>query len=125
IQFLCRISKYQSGKEHSNADALPRMYESEESQNGITCKEFLQIPITNKRFQEIRDSLWVCKENIALAHCVSEDFRMEKGIALDFKKKFGSTRHFLAQRKKVGKTAVLPNPPMINCGKRSKISKTK
>ncbi|KAF2904333.1 hypothetical protein ILUMI_01843 [Ignelater luminosus] len=107
MQFLCRISKYRSGKEHSNADALPRKYESEESQN------------------EIRDSLWVCKENIALAHCVSEDFRMEKGIALDFKKKFGSARHLLAQRKKVGETAVLSNPPMINCGKRSKISKTK
>ncbi|KAF2880781.1 hypothetical protein ILUMI_25389 [Ignelater luminosus] len=57
-------------------------------------------PITNKDFQEIKDSLWDYKENIAFAHCVSENFSMAKGIALGFKKKFGFLRQLLAQRKK-------------------------
>ena len=43
----------------------------------------------------------------ALAHCVSADFHMGKGIALTFRKRFGNTDELLRQKKDVGQTAIL------------------
>jgi len=46
----------------------------------------------------------------AIAHCISEDCRMGKGIALNFKRKFGGVDELQKQvgaGKKVGKAAVL------------------
>ena len=43
----------------------------------------------------------------SLAHCVSEDLRMGKGIATIFKRKFGGVRELSSQGEKVGGCAVL------------------
>ena len=43
----------------------------------------------------------------SLCHCVSEDFKMGKGIALTFRKKFGNVDYLKNQNKKVGEVAVL------------------
>ncbi|CAI2175687.1 10412_t:CDS:1 [Funneliformis geosporum] len=58
-------------------------------------------------FEETRGDLFNdAPENSSLAHCVSADFKMSKGIAKIFKKKF-STRGLFDQNKKVGQVATL------------------
>lgn len=51
-------------------------------------------------------------ENIAVsvAHCVSQDLHMGKGIAVTFKTKFGQVEELKAQKKKIGDVAVLSLP---------------
>lgn len=41
------------------------------------------------RFQEVRGNLFTCPRDTSLAHCISEDVHMGKGIAVTFKKNFG------------------------------------
>ena len=43
----------------------------------------------------------------ALAHCVSKDLKMGRGIAVKFKQLFGSVNQLLSQNKGVGKVAIL------------------
>lgn len=53
----------------------------------------------------INDDLF--KSNDNLAHCVSEDMKMGKGIALIFKEKYGSVDKLLEQKKTVGEVAYI------------------
>ncbi|RHZ68368.1 hypothetical protein Glove_295g31 [Diversispora epigaea] len=46
-------------------------------------------------------------QNSSLAHCVSADFRMGKGIASIFKEKFQSVEELVSQKKGVGEVAFL------------------
>ena len=41
------------------------------------------------QLNEVYGDLFGCAETDSLAHCVSKDMRMGKGIAVLFKKKFG------------------------------------
>lgn len=41
------------------------------------------------KFEEIKGDLFKCDSDTSLAHCISEDCRMGKGIAVLFKNKFG------------------------------------
>lgn len=43
----------------------------------------------------------------SLCHCVSKDFKMGQGIALEFKKRFGRVHELMSQRVPVGKVAYL------------------
>lgn len=52
-------------------------------------------------------NLFECSPNISLAHCVSADMCMGKGIALIFKKRFGRVDKLKAQRVPVGGCAQL------------------
>ena len=54
---------------------------------------------------EVSGDLFSSKES--LAHCVSEDFVMGKGIAKEFLERFGHQQELLAQNRKVGEVAVL------------------
>ncbi len=54
---------------------------------------------------EIKGDLFDAKE--CLCHCVSADFYMGKGIAVEFKKRFGYVQELLSQKKGVGDIAVL------------------
>jgi hypothetical protein len=58
-------------------------------------------------YQEIQGDLFLCPEDAALAHCVSQDLRMGKGIAVDFKRKFGKVQDLMDQNKVVGEVALL------------------
>ena len=58
---------------------------------------------------EIQGDLFDCNDN--LGHCVSEDLRMGKGIAVSFKEKFGSLDVLKSQCKRVGQVAILFQPP--------------
>ncbi|XP_078276718.1 ADP-ribose glycohydrolase OARD1 isoform X2 [Rhinoraja longicauda] len=51
--------------------------------------------------------LFECPAEESLAHCISEDCRMGKGIAVLFKKQFGSVTTLQDQKKKTGEVAVL------------------
>lgn len=54
--------------------------------------------------------LFECPAQESLAHCISADCRMGKGIAVLFKKRFGSVPALLDQKKKTGEVAVLKRP---------------
>ena len=49
------------------------------------------------RFQEVRGDLFKCSRDSSLAHCISEDVRMGKGIATTFKTRFGGVQDLLHQ----------------------------
>jgi hypothetical protein len=48
-------------------------------------------------FQLIYDDLFSANEDVSLAHCVSEDFSMSQGIAIQFKNRFKRVHKLLAQ----------------------------
>lgn len=53
---------------------------------------------------EIKGDIFESKSG-ALAHCVSRDLHMGKGIAAIFKERFGQVESLLSQKKTVGKVA--------------------
>ncbi|XP_022092659.1 O-acetyl-ADP-ribose deacetylase 1-like [Acanthaster planci] len=59
------------------------------------------------QMKEMRGDLFGCSDDECLAHCISEDVRMGKGIAKIFKEKFGGVRELLNQGVKPGGVAVL------------------
>jgi len=60
------------------------------------------------RLQYKNGNLFRCEKTEALAHCVSRDMVMGKGIALTFKEMFGGVKELKSQRKNVGDVAILP-----------------
>jgi hypothetical protein len=50
-------------------------------------------------FEEKEGDLFSVGENVSLAHCVSTDFDMSKGIAVEFKNRFGRVEELLSHRK--------------------------
>ena len=58
-------------------------------------------------FREVKGDLFSAPSNFSLAHCVSADFRMGKGIATLFKQKFGGVDELRNQNRQVGQVAVL------------------
>jgi len=51
------------------------------------------------KLQEIRGDLFSCSNSTSLAHCVSVDLKMDKGIAVSFKSKFGGLDELEEQKK--------------------------
>ncbi|XP_067913154.1 ADP-ribose glycohydrolase OARD1-like isoform X2 [Heterodontus francisci] len=70
---------------------------------------FTDRPLEGNSFQihYVTGDLFTCPVQDALAHCISEDFRMGAGIAVSFKKKFQSVKELLNQKKTTGDVAVL------------------
>ncbi|XP_034230351.1 uncharacterized protein LOC117639073 [Thrips palmi] len=62
-----------------------------------------------EKVQEIKADLFAyARSNYALAHCVGADLKMGKGIAVEFKHRFGHQQYLLDQGKVPGQVAVLP-----------------
>jgi len=59
------------------------------------------------QLEEQRGDLFSCASSVALAHCVSVDLAMGKGIAVAFKSKFGAVADLKSQKKQIGEVAVL------------------
>lgn len=57
--------------------------------------------------QEIQGDLFSCDASYSLAHCVSEDLKMGKGIAVAFREKFGCVEALKAQGRGTGSVAIL------------------
>lgn len=55
----------------------------------------------------VKGDLFSSDEKDSLAHCVSRDFKMGKGIAVFFKEKFGNVQNLKDQNKQIGDIAVL------------------
>jgi len=51
-------------------------------------------------FNLVKGDLFSANEDVSLAHCVSEDFVMSRGIATEFKKRFGNVDVLLEQKNK-------------------------
>uniref|UniRef100_A0A3P9NHS2 Macro domain-containing protein n=1 Tax=Poecilia reticulata TaxID=8081 RepID=A0A3P9NHS2_POERE len=60
-----------------------------------------------RRIKYVTGDLFTAPSQESLAHCVSEDLRMGKGIAVLFKKNFGRTSELKEQKNLVGQCAVL------------------
>lgn len=60
------------------------------------------------RLLEIKGDLFASTDS--LAHCVSEDLRMGKGIATTFSNKFGQVDNLINQNKKTGQVAYITDP---------------
>uniref|UniRef100_A0A3P9PDZ9 O-acetyl-ADP-ribose deacetylase 1-like n=1 Tax=Poecilia reticulata TaxID=8081 RepID=A0A3P9PDZ9_POERE len=59
------------------------------------------------RINYVIGDLFTASNHESLAHCVSRDLRMGKGIAVLFKNNFGCTSELKEQKKLVGQCAVL------------------
>jgi hypothetical protein len=51
------------------------------------------------QYKELKGDLFSCPSDVCLAHCVSVDLHMGKGIAVLFKKKFGHVNQLREQSK--------------------------
>lgn len=57
--------------------------------------------------EEIIGNIFKAPENASLAHCVSEDLHMGRGIAVQFRKRYGRIDELKEQEVKTGELAVL------------------
>ena len=57
--------------------------------------------------EEIEGDLFDCDADRSLAHCVSVDMVMGKGIAVTFREKFGRVSYLVSQGAQVGEMAVI------------------
>ncbi|RIA96246.1 hypothetical protein C1645_755498 [Glomus cerebriforme] len=68
-------------------------------------------------FEEIQGDLFVdAPENSSLAHCVSADFKMGRGIATIFRQKYNGVKELSNQHKKTGQVATLQRDNRIGAG---------
>jgi hypothetical protein len=75
-------------------DFLEKLREEEEA-----LKAKYKTPKENLCFTFTKGDLFSAPSDASLAHCVSEDFRMGKGIAIEFKKRFEGVNELLSQSK--------------------------
>lgn len=106
---------HRKGRLHGNADALSRMYNPEDHFYDIEFEEYEEYgkthhKVTTKNLIIKPGNLFSAPESHALAHCVSKDFEMGKGIAIQFKKIFGSVNTLRQQEKTIGEVAELKLP---------------
>jgi len=59
--------------------------------------------------EQVGDLFEIAENDACLAHCVSKDFQMSKGIAVLFKKKFGQVSELKCQGVQIGECGILPN----------------
>lgn len=60
-------------------------------------------PLSKLAYKEVKGDLFDCPPDCSLAHCVSEDMAMGKGIATLFKEKFGGVSQLKAQGTRSGR----------------------
>lgn len=58
-------------------------------------------------FKEIKGDLFSSSKLVALAHCVSADFKMGAGIAVEFRERFGNVDALIESKTRVGNVATL------------------
>ncbi|KAL4136407.1 hypothetical protein QTP88_007955 [Uroleucon formosanum] len=101
---------YKPGTQNTNSDALSRISKVNASlySNDYKHKSYQQFIeevqtklITNPNVIEVQGDLFETSKDIALGHCVSKDFKMSQGIALEFRRKFGQIENLTNQNKEV------------------------
>ena len=58
-------------------------------------------------FHEVVGDIFTCPITSSLGHCLSSDFKMSKGIAVNFREKFGQVEEMQRKRPSVGDIVVL------------------
>jgi hypothetical protein len=103
---------YKPGVQNSNSDALSRITVTNIQQESETSKEYQKYLediqsklITNSDIIEIEGNLLEAPTDYAIGNCVSKDFKMLKGISLEFRRKFGSIDQLMQQNKQVTEIA--------------------
>jgi len=115
LNILAYASETKSASESKNEIIIIPSKDSKKKQKANIAKDHSILQhLENSNmivsFKEIKGDLFkhhVDDGHVAFAHCISRDFHMGKGIAVDFKKRFGSVACLLKQDKKVGECAVL------------------
>ncbi|VVC31040.1 Ribonuclease H-like domain,Integrase, catalytic core,Macro domain, partial [Cinara cedri] len=103
---------FKSGTSNTNADALSRIHRvvtraqpQPENSNHPTTKPSSKKSYTN--LMEVQGDLFDNASTASLVHCVSSDFKMNKGIALTIRRKFGNVAQLRKLNKKVTEVASL------------------
>lgn len=99
---------YKPGRLNKCADTLSRMKHEEivinESKREI-YRNYLEFSsrnsTDNKNVIDINGDLFDAPKSFSLAHCVSTDLKMEAGIAVKFKEKFGNVEYLKSQNPKL------------------------
>ncbi|KAM6924969.1 ADP-ribose glycohydrolase OARD1 [Xenentodon cancila] len=71
------------------------------------CTGKVELAEGSWKLNYVTGDLFSCPVDEALAHCISEDYRMGAGIAVLFKKRFGGVHELKEQNKVMGQCAVL------------------
>ena len=100
------FSRKQSGNQNvsrstMNGESNSFIDRLKEEEDTLRVK-YNNVPKTKESlcFTFIKGDLFSAPLDASLAHCVSEDFRMGKGIATEFKKRFEGINELLTQSKK-------------------------
>lgn len=84
---------------------------NERNLNKLTYEEYIKCNGKMKSWtpnvQEVIGDLFEIDENVHLAHCVSKNLRMSRGVALKFRRKFGKLDELQLQQKQVTEIAYL------------------
>lgn len=101
---------YKPGVLNTNADALsriPHIKYCNYLESAYDNFERNDSPVINHRVIEVEEDLFEATQDYALAHCVSEDLDMSRGIALEFNRSFRHTNVLKGQQKRVTEIAQL------------------
>ncbi|KAL4100717.1 hypothetical protein QTP88_020751 [Uroleucon formosanum] len=103
---------YKPGTQNTNADALSRINVTnitQEQENSNAYQTYLEEKakriISNKNIIEIAGNIFEAPEKCVLGHCTSQDFQMNQGIALEFRRKFGHIENLRNQKKSLTEIA--------------------
>lgn len=103
---------YKPGTQNTNADALSRINVTnitQEQENSNAYQNYLEEKtkriISNKNIIEIAGDIFEAPEEYVLGHCTSQDFQMNQGIALEFRRKFGHIEELKNQKKSLTEIA--------------------
>lgn len=103
---------YKPGTQNTNSDALSRIGITTTTEKSETSQEYkLYIEekekrlIVSKNVKEVAGDLFEASKEYALGHCVSQDFQMNKGIALEFRRRFGKIEELKNQNKSITEIA--------------------
>ncbi|CAF1099022.1 unnamed protein product [Adineta ricciae] len=93
----------------STSAALLNMFGELKSKLGITLthrprSSSINMPLV---FREVTGDLFSVASNVSLAHCVSQDMSMSKGIATLFRNKFGKINELKSQNTSIGGCAYI------------------
>lgn len=101
---------YHDGLEKSPVDKPADTSATDAEMAEASAVLIAEKPIKHLQYKEIEGDLFQCPDTSSLAHCVSKDLCMSKGIASIFKTKFGRVNELKRQAKNVGECAVLQFP---------------
>jgi len=69
-----------------------------------------EIGPTEFVLEEVQGDVFSCALAASLCHCVSQDLAMGKGIAVQFKQRYGQVSELKAQHAGIGEAAVIWKP---------------